>query len=310
MRVLLALLLGGLWALSACAAPPASSTPSAEASSASPSPSPVEQSPRPSAAESAEGNQGDEESRPAQKLKVEILQTFPHDRGAYTQGLLWHQGKLFESTGLYGASSVRRVDLQSGRVEQRRDLDQAFFGEGLERIGDRLVQLTWLSGLALYWDVETFEPIEFVGYRGEGWGLCFDGQRLIRSDGTATLYFHDPESFELLGSVEVREDGRAVHFLNELECIDDGIWANVYKTRDFVRIDGATGGVTHRAGAAVVFDAARAENIDLSGADYMNGIAYRPAEKGDDVGTFLITGKLWPRLYEVAFVDDDGQRVK
>ena len=228
----------------------------------------------------------------ARRIAVEVVSERPHDPSAFTQGLLLRGGKLFESTGGFGTSSVRRVEPLTGEVEERVDLPRELFGEGLAAVGDRLIQLTWQAGTALVWDAESFAPLERLSYDGEGWGLCFDGGRLIMSDGTDLLTFRNPTTFAIEGRVRVSLDGRALGRLNELECVDGAVWANVWQTDLIVGIDPFSGRVTTL--------------VDLSGllspearsrADVLNGVAHDA-----QAGTWLVTGKLWPTLFEVRFV--------
>jgi glutamine cyclotransferase len=216
----------------------------------------------------------------------------PHDPGAYTQGLVWDHGTLYESAGLYGSSSLRQVDPLTGDVRRRLDLPPGFFAEGLAQVGDRLVQLTWKEGVAFVYDSRTFERVGEHHYEGEGWGLCNDGSRLVMSDGSDRLSFRDPRTFALLGGVDVRLDGRPARQLNELECVGDAVYANVWMTDEILRIDPASGRVTAVVDAGGLLDA-----TDLAHADVLNGIAYDAAKR-----TFLITGKLWSKLFEVVFV--------
>jgi glutamine cyclotransferase len=227
------------------------------------------------------------------ELETRVVAEYPHDAGAFTQGLIWHDGRLYESTGEYGSSTLRRVELESGEAEKSVDLPDELFGEGLERIGDRLIQLTWRERVARVYDLETFEVEEELAYLGEGWGLCFDSVELVRSDGTQTLHFHDPASFAPLRQVTVTLAGRPVPFLNELECAEGSIYANVFQTDAIVRIDPTTGQVTARIDASSLLPDRRG-----SGAGVLNGIAYRP-----DTATFLLTGKNWPTMFEVVFVE-------
>lgn len=226
------------------------------------------------------------------ELEPRVLAEHPHDPDAFTQGLIWHQDRLYESTGEYGSSTLRRIELESGAVEKRLDLPEILFGEGLERVGDRLVQLTWRERLARVYDLETFELEEELTYFGEGWGLCFDSVELVRSDGTSTLTFHDPASFAQLRRLDVTLAGRPVGFLNELECAEGWIYANVWQTDSIVRIDPASGEVRARVDASGLLPDRR------QGAGVLNGIAYRP-----ETATFLLTGKNWPKIFEVVFVE-------
>ena len=221
-------------------------------------------------------------------IEYEILGTFPHDPAAYTQGLLFHDGHLLESTGRYGESSVRRVDVPTGEVLAWVAVDSALFGEGLARVNTELVQLTWKAGRAFVYDAETLEVLREYAYDGEGWGLCFDGESLWMSDGSNALERRDPETFAVLATVEVTREGVPQPRLNELECVGDHIYANVYQRDVIVRIDKATGAVLGELNLSrLPLDVRRVGNADA----VLNGIAYVP-----ETGVFLVTGKLWPKL--------------
>ncbi len=225
-----------------------------------------------------------------ERLTVDVLERLPHDPGAFTEGLALVDGALYESTGLQGRSSVRRVDPATGAVLQLHDLPSSVFGEGLAASGDRLVVLTWTSGVAFDLDRTTLRPRSEFRYDGEGWGLCGTGSELIQGDGSNRLTRRDPVTFAVLGTIEVLEAGRPVERLNELECVGDDIYANVWLTTDLVRIDAATGRVTAR------IDASALQPAGGGAGDVLNGIAYDPR---DD--TFLLTGKRWDTLYRVRF---------
>jgi len=236
------------------------------------------------------------------RLRVEVVARYPHDPGAFTQGLVLIDGELYESTGLIGQSSVRRVELRTGTVRLRRDVAPPLFGEGLAAVGDELYQLTWTSGVALVFDRATLTLRRELRYQGEGWGLCHDGTTLVQSDGSATLIRRDPTSFAALRTIEVRERGRPVEQLNELECVGGDVYANIWLSSDIVRIDGATGMVTARIDAsalqpvAVPTPTAPGREPTASADDVLNGIAFDPAD-----GTFLLTGKRWDSVYRVRF---------
>ncbi len=231
------------------------------------------------------------------RLELTTLARHPHDPEAFTQGLVWHEGKLYESTGQYGRSRLRRVNLETGEVELESDLAPNLFGEGLAVIPgtgaegrDELLWLTWKGGRALRFDLETFAPSGEYRYEGEGWGLCAWEADLYRTDGTAILWRHGPESFDVRGRLEVTRDGAPVGFLNELECTAKGILANVWQSDEIVRIDPRSGVVTATLDASSLWPAGQRRPEAV-----LNGIAYRP-----ETDTYLLTGKLWPWLFEVA----------
>ena len=226
------------------------------------------------------------------ELGYELLRTLPHDTAAYTQGLVIHDGAFLESTGQYGSSQLRRVDIASGRVLNAVPMSDDHFGEGIAVVGDRVIQLTWKAGLAFVYDVGTFAPLDTLEYEGEGWGLCHDGQSLFQSDGSGTLRRRDPATFALLDEVRVTRDGFSTRNLNELECVGDHIYANVYMTNEIVRIDKRTGEIT---GSLDALGLALASDRPNDAGAVFNGIAYDEA-----TGTFYVTGKLWPEVFEIA----------
>jgi glutamine cyclotransferase len=224
-----------------------------------------------------------------ERLVPRVIARHPHDPEAFTQGLLWHDGSLYESTGRYGQSELRQVRLADGKVLASRALDPGFFGEGLARVDDRLIQLTWRSGVALVADLETLEQEGTLRYPGEGWGLCHDGELLVMSDGSSILEVRDPASMALVREMTVFRGRQIVGNLNELECVDDDVYANIWRSNEIVRIDAATGRVT-----AVIDASGLLTRAEAMRADVLNGIAYRP-----ETDTFLLTGKLWPYVFEV-----------
>ncbi|WFE25319.1 glutaminyl-peptide cyclotransferase [Solwaraspora sp. WMMD791] len=229
-----------------------------------------------------------------ERLRVEVLERYPHDPAAFTQGLELHDGDLYEGTGQYGESELRVVDLDTGEVRRRVALPAGDFGEGITVADSRVWQITWREGVAYERDPVTLAERRRVDYTGEGWGICHDtaADRLVMSDGSDQLTFRDPASFAETGSVSVTRAGTPLTQINELECVDGVVWANVWQTDEIVRIDPATGAVTGQVDAAgLLSDAERA------GADVLNGIAAVP---GSD--EFLITGKYWPTLLRVRFV--------
>jgi glutaminyl-peptide cyclotransferase len=222
------------------------------------------------------------------KPQVEVLQKIPHDTSAFTQGLELVDGVLYEGTGLEGESTMRALDPSTGNVQKKVDLPPNFFGEGITVVGDTIWQITWQNGIAIERDRKTLNELRRVSYEGEGWGICDDGKRLVMSDGTAKLTFRDPKTFAETGSVQVTRDGKPLTQLNELECVGDEVWSNVWKTDEIVRIDPATGKVTG------TYDLS---TLKPSGdVDVLNGIAHVP---GTD--EFLVTGKNWPTIFRVRF---------
>lgn len=231
-------------------------------------------------------------SPPFESLVVRVLRTYPHSTDAFTQGLVWHDGVLYESTGGYGRSSLREVRLEDGAVLKERRLPRELFGEGLAVVNDRLIQLTWREQVAVVWDRTTFEERKRLRYLGEGWGLCFDGRALVMSDGSSMLEIRDPATMELIREVSVLRNGHPVSRLNELECVGSDVYANVWQRDEILRIDAETGRVT-----AVIDASGLLSSRDAARADVLNGIAYN-----SESGTFLLTGKLWPRVFEVELV--------
>ncbi len=231
-------------------------------------------------------------------LMPEVLNVYPHDANAFTQGLLWDEGYLYESTGLYGESTLRRVDIETGQPEAVVALAADLFAEGLERIGERLFQLTWKAGRAFVYDFETFERVDTIEYEGEGWGLCYDGRYLFMSDGTSYLSIRDPETFELIVRSAVTLDGQVIppQLLNELECVGDAIYANAWNTNYIFVIDKFTGDVTALIDASALLT--EAETNELSAGAVLNGIAYNTVSE-----TFYITGKNWNKMFEVVFTE-------
>jgi glutaminyl-peptide cyclotransferase len=220
---------------------------------------------------------------------VEIVKTVPHDTQAFTQGLAFYNGELFESTGQYGSSSLRKLDRTSGKVLKRLNMDAAYFAEGMVVVKGKAYQLTWQSGIGFIYDAKTFQQLRTFSYFGEGWGITYDGEQMIMSDGTSNLRFLDSDSLLIRKMLPVTSNGAPVKNLNELEWVNGEIWANVWQTDSIARINPQTGKVTGW--------------IDLTGlqtpaerasADVLNGIAY---DKERNV--LLVTGKNWSKMYEV-----------
>ena len=220
-----------------------------------------------------------------------VVRHYPHDRAAFTQGLAFDdQGTLYESTGQRGQSSLRRVELSSGKVLQRHNLAPSLFGEGITVFGDRIFQLTWQAGRAFVYDKASFDLLQEFAYRTEGWGLTHDGRRLIMSDGTATLYFLHPDTFAETARLTVRDHRGPVIRLNELEYARGEILANVWKTDRIARIDPQTGHVTGWIDLAGLLQPSdRRQPVDV-----LNGIAYDTL-----TDRLFVTGKWWPRLFEI-----------
>jgi len=222
-----------------------------------------------------------------------VVNTYPHDRSAFTQGLVFEDGVLYEGTGLNGRSTLRRVELETGEVLQIHELPAQFFGEGVTVYGNDIIQLTWQSHVGFVYDRDSFELLQEFNYSTQGWGITHDGERLIMSDGTATLYFLDPETFEEIGRVGVYDNDGSVNRLNELEYVQGEIYANVWQTNFIARIDPQTGQVVgwiELKGLLTPED--RSEPVDV-----LNGIAY-DAENA----RLFVTGKLWPKLFEIELV--------
>lgn len=229
-------------------------------------------------------------------LTPQIINTYPHDDQAFTQGLLLHDGKFYESTGQYGTSSLREVEITKGNAIRNFVLDSQYFAEGLALVGDKLIQITWREGKAFVYDRATFNKEKTFSYEGEGWGLCYDGTDLYMSDGSATLFKRNAETFEVIGQVKVKQNGKDVTMLNELECVGDFVYANVWQTDKIVKINKANGNVVSEIDASNLLSSE--ERAGLSQDAVLNGIAYNP-----EADTFYITGKLWPSLFEVKFVE-------
>jgi glutamine cyclotransferase len=224
------------------------------------------------------------------RYTYEIVKRWPHDREAFTQGLVFHEGGLLESTGLNGRSSLRSVSLESGRILKQVNLPQIYFAEGLAVMGGQAFQLTWQNQKGFVYDVDTFQAQKEFAYEGEGWGLATDGQSLVLSDGTARIRFLDPATFAVKRTLEVTLDGKPLPRLNELEVIHGEIFANVWETNDVVRIDPATGFVR----GVIDFSGLLSPQDRRPDTDVLNGIAYDA--KGDRL---FITGKRWPWVFEV-----------
>ncbi|MBA3917750.1 MAG: glutamine cyclotransferase [Gemmatimonas sp.] len=220
----------------------------------------------------------------------EIVATYPHDPKAFTQGLQWHDGRLFESTGQVKESNLREVELTTGRVLRQQDLEEPYFGEGIVILGDELFQITWQNGKAFTYNPKTFARQKTFSYDGEGWGLTTDGSAVIMSNGSSTLVYRDPATFKALKAITVTDKGVPVSQLNELEWVKGEIWANVWQSEQIARIDPATGNVLGWIDLTGILPA-----MDRSGnEDVLNGIAYDAAQD-----RIFVTGKYWSRLFHI-----------
>jgi glutamine cyclotransferase len=228
------------------------------------------------------------DSRRTPVLSYDVVKTYPHDSAAFTQGLIFRDGYLFESTGLNGQSSLRKVKLETGDVVERRSVDKRYFAEGLTDWKGRLLQLTWETNIGFVYDLSTFAPLGTFTYKGEGWGLTHDDARLIMSDGSSALRFLDPETQREIGRVIVKDGDRPIEHLNELEFIRGEVWANVWLTDRIAIIAPGTGQV------AAWLDLTGLRPPAPQGNDVLNGIAY---DAGGD--RLFVTGKLWSRLFEI-----------
>ena len=222
----------------------------------------------------------------APPIGYRIAVEHPHDKAAFTQGLVFHRGALYESTGLRGRSSLRKVEPATGRVVRKRRLSDRLFAEGLALVGDELYQLTWTAGRAFVLRVEDFSLVREHRYAGEGWGLAWDGERLIMSDGSATLRFRDPATFRVEREVEVRDGARAIGALNELEFVEGAVYANVWRSDRVARIDPAGGAVTGWLDLSLIAERER----EAGDPDVANGLAW-------DGRLLYVTGKLWRSVY-------------
>ena len=230
-------------------------------------------------------------SRPTvARYSYEVVKAWPHDRAAFTQGLVFRDGSLLESTGLNGQSTLREVELKSGRILKQVALAPVYFAEGIAVMGSHVFQVTWQNRTGFVYDVDTFQRQKEFAYDGEGWGLTSDGRSLILSDGTDRIRFLDAATFSVMRTISVTLDGKPVNRLNELEYVHGEIFANIWQSDDVVRIDPATGNVR----GVINFSGLLAPTERRPDTDVLNGIAYDPK---DD--RLFVTGKRWPQLFEV-----------
>lgn len=263
-----------------------------------------------------------------QAYTAEILNEYPHDFNAFTQGLLWHEGTLYESTGQRGESTLRQVEVETGEVIRSSPVNRPpeelsgdtplpdYFAEGLELLpDDRLIQLTWTAGEAFIYDRESFERLETINYEGEGWGICTDDEYIYMSDSTQFLAVRDLDSFDLIARMAVTLNGTPIQtqLLNELECVGDYVYANLWRTNFIAQIDKTNGmivnlidltGLLPEEEQIIETTVAEDGSAVVRRADVLNGIAYNP-----ESDTFYVTGKDWPKLYEVRFMPLDPANV-
>lgn len=230
--------------------------------------------------------------KPLKEYKLEVVETYPHDTESYTQGLFFHEGQMYESTGMRGKSTFRKVDMATGEPIRRLNFDKKYFVEGSVILGDNLYILTWESKVAFVYDAETFEFKSSWKYPREGWGLTTDGRQLIASDGSATLYFLD-EKFAVQRRLIVKYKEQPIKWLNELEYINGKIWANVYMTDEIVIINPKDGQVEGLIDCSDLLSKEKRTPMT----DVLNGIAYNPTD-----GKIYLTGKNWPELYEIRLI--------
>ena len=235
-------------------------------------------------------------SDPTPVYSVQVIAQYPHDRTAFSQGLVYHEGFFYEGTGRYGHSTLRKVEPRTGRVRQIQNLNDSYFGEGITLWNDKIIQLTWMAGLAAVWDRSTLQFEDQFRYEGEGWGLTNDGTSLIMSDGSDTLRFIDPASYETTKELAVDWNGRPVNHLNELEYIQGLVWANIWQKPYIVCISPEDGSVV----AWVDLTPLIPPRLRYPDQYVANGIAYDPEEK-----RLFVTGKCWPVLYQISLVEPD-----
>ncbi|MCI0659534.1 MAG: glutaminyl-peptide cyclotransferase [Acidobacteria bacterium] len=242
----------------------------------------------------AEG--GGSKGQAASNYSYEIINTYPHDPAAYTQGLVYHEGSLYESTGLNGKSSFRKIDLKTGRVLRKVELEPQFFGEGLTLLDGRAYQLTWQTQHGFVYQLDTFQTLKTFSYPGEGWGLTHDGTSLIMSNGSNRIRYLNPGNFVTQRVISVTDGARPIINLNELEFIKGEIWANIWMTDRIARIDPGSGTVIAWIDLTGLLTS---EDRPTDPGGVLNGIAYDP-----DNQRVFVTGKLWPKLFEIRLKEE------
>lgn len=231
-----------------------------------------------------------------------IINSYPHDPSAFTQGLVYEDGILYEGTGLHGQSSLRRVDIQTGEVLDMVRLKDEFFAEGIAVWEDKIIQLTWRSQQGFVWDKDNLTQIGGLTYQTEGWGLTTDETRLIMSDGSDTLYFLDPENYSIQGSLLVTACGEPIRGINELEYVNGEIYANLWPSSWIAIISPDSGEVTARIDLTGILKASDLQNKRV---DVANGIAYDAKED-----RLFVTGKLWPSLFEIKLMEETAESIR
>lgn len=221
-------------------------------------------------------------------LEYDILAEYPHDTKAFTQGLEIYNNYLFEGTGLYGKSSLRKVEIQSGKVLRKINLNKKYFGEGITILDDKIYQLSWKENTAFVYDLN-FNLLNTFKYQGEGWGLTNDGQQLIMSNGSEYIYFRDPATFQINKKIKVEINDQNLKNINELEYLNGFIYANIWQNDHIIKIDAENGVVKAYLDLSNILDQKYKNNVDV-----LNGIAYDPKTE-----SFLVTGKLWPKIYRI-----------
>lgn len=229
------------------------------------------------------------------RFDIEIVRSYPHDSTAFTQGLIIHHDTLYESTGLYGHSSLRQVNLETGDVNRLLKLPLNVFGEGIAYFDKRLIQLTWREKKAFVYDADTFELLKTFSYQGDGWGLCSDAECLYMSNGSDIITVRDPHTFDMMHRYVVKDHAKQYDSLNDLQCVGDSIYANRYRRDEIIRFNKRTGAVTGIINVGSLLT--KEERRKLSSDSVLNGIAYSAERE-----TFFLTGKNWPRLFEVRFI--------
>lgn len=231
---------------------------------------------------------------PIERCGYRIVQSYPHDAASFTQGLFWQDGHLYEATGQYGHSRVARVDLETGKALAETKLPADQFGEGITRWGEQIIGVTWQNGIGHRWSIKDLKPLGTFKYDGEGWGVTMVGDSLVLSDGSSDLKFLDPATMAEQKRVTVRFGGRPLAMINELETIDGQVWANIWMTDFIIRIDPATGNVV----SLIDLAGLKADAGATGGDSVLNGIAWDAKKK-----RLFVTGKYWPKLYEIALAD-------